>query len=579
MLATAGSLTAVDWVVLASYFAVMLVIGVYFYRFMRHMRDYFSGGNRIPWWLSGGSFYMSTFSVFGFIVYSALAYEYGWLAVTIFWSYIPGTLLCTLVFAKRWRRARIDSPIEYLETRYSPTMRQVCAWHGIPVKIIDDALKLVAIGVFFKASLGLGITESILWSGLIMLAYTFMGGLWAVVVTDFVQFVVMGCAVILLFVLALIRTGGIGGFVDNAPEGTFDFVVQGDYGWVYIVSMVFLYAVSMSSVHWQLIQRFCCVPNEREIKKMGFMVIVLQFITPVLMFVPAMAARQFLGGDVVPREIYPTLCVSLLPAGLLGLMIAAMFAATMSMLSSDYNVCANVITNDVYRRLIRPQATQKELVLVGRVATVSVGLISLAVAFLMIELGGQDLFRSMVKLFSVATAPVAVPMVLGLISRKLSAAGALAGFAAGLILGIVLFAILPGEVNVLGLVIKTENLLLFSTAIVSGVVMVVVSKMLPQSEKEVKRSSLFYARLASAVGQMEEDETGAGGNGSSAFSPFSIVGISVVLIGLIMLAVSPFVAGRVETLLNAGIGAGLTLGGGLTFLAARRSAAKTSNIQ
>jgi hypothetical protein len=90
MVLAAGQLHMADQIVLIGYFLVMLGIGAYFYRFMRRMRDYFSGGNAIPWWLSGASFYMSSFSVFGFVVYSALAYQYGWVAITIFWSYIPG---------------------------------------------------------------------------------------------------------------------------------------------------------------------------------------------------------------------------------------------------------------------------------------------------------------------------------------------------------------------------------------------------------------------------------------------------------------------------------------------------------
>ncbi len=563
MLAASTSLRPADYVVIAGYFVVMLGVGAYFYRRMRRMKDYFSGGNQVPWWLSGASFYMSSFSVFGFIVYSALAYKYGMVAVAVFWSYIPGTLLCAFVFSRRWRRARIDSPIEYLESRFSPAMRQVCAWHGIPVKIIDDALKLVAIGIFFSVSLGLDIHQSILWSGLIMLAYTFMGGLWAVIVTDYLQFVIMTAAVVVLFVLAMARAGGMGAFVEHAAPGSFALVVA-EYSWMYIASMVFLYAVSMCSVHWQLIQRFCCVPDEREARKMGVLVAVLQLVTPVIMFVPAMAARQFLGGDIEPRQIYPELCNALLPAGLLGLMIAAMFAATMSMLSSDYNACASVLTNDVYRRLLRPAASERELVLVGRVATVAIGVVALVIAFVMVGLGGEDLFRSMVKLFSVATAPVAIPMVLGLISRRMTALSALSGFAIGLGLGLGLFVLLPDTVVALGVEMKKENLLLFVTAAATYLTMEVVSRWRAADAAERARIKAFGRRLATPIGASPLDQPVVDTEARAAASPFRLVGVCTACIGGLMLLIVPLVERSLAFWLDLGIGVALLLIGWAT---------------
>src|SRR3972149_2507465 len=145
--------TGPDDFVLIGYFVLMLGIGAYFYRFMKGMKDYFSGGNTIPWWLSGASFYMSSFSAFAFVTYSALAYKYGWVAVTLYWVTVPATIFSVVLFAKKWRRARIDSPVEYLETRYSPALRQLFAWQGVPAIMVDDGLKLIAIGTFIAVSL------------------------------------------------------------------------------------------------------------------------------------------------------------------------------------------------------------------------------------------------------------------------------------------------------------------------------------------------------------------------------------------------------------------------------------------
>jgi SSS family transporter len=571
-----GRLAWTDYSIIVGYFVVMLGIGAYFYRLMRRMRDFFTGGNAIPWWLAAASHYMSSFSVFAFVANTTLVYLYGWVGITLFWCQIPGTILCTLVFAPRWRRARIDSPIEYLEARYNPAIRQLCAWHGIPFKIIDDALKLVAIGLFFSGGLGLDLKQSMLWSGLIMLAYTFMGGLWAVVVTDFVQFVVMGAAVLVLFVLSLVRTGGAGALVANAPEGAFR-LVSGEYGWAYVAAMVFLYVISMSSVHWGLIQKFCCVPTERDVRKMGWTIAVLQLITPVLMFLPGLAARQFLGPDQDAGQIYPIVCAELLPAGLLGLMIAAMFSATMSMLSSDYNACASVLTNDVYRRMIRPQASERELVLVGRLMTLLVGALALVIAFSMVGegAGGEKLFRNMVKLFSVATAPVAVPMILGLIVRRLSGASAVAGLLTGLAVGLIGFRRLGDEVALAGTLVKKENLLLVATAVTSAVTMIVASLLLPQKAAEQSKVSAFFARLAAPVGMLPGDIEVGSASARQAAGPFRVVGICTILIGALMVAIAPFVPPRLGFWLDLLLGVAMVVGGGAAMLLARRALAAT----
>lgn len=566
-----------DLFILVAYFVLMLGIGAYFYRYMKGMKDYFSGGNNIPWWLSGVSFYMSSFSVFAFVYYSALAYKYGWVAVTLFWVTIPATIIGVLLFASRWRRARIDSPVEYLETRYGAGVRQLFAWQGIPVKVIDDAFKLVAIGTFISVGLGLPLGQSMLWSGLIMLAYTFMGGLWAVAVTDFIQFVVMAAAIVVLLPLALIRTGGISGFINNSPEGFFD-LTQPQFSPIYIASNMVLFTLAYSSVQWQLIQRYYCVPKEKDARKVGWLVVVLNLITPPLMFIPAMAARQFLP-DIADKAVYPSLCVELLPAGMLGLVIAAMFSATMSMLSSDYNVCASVLTNDVYRRLIHPRASQRTLVTVGRLMTLLIGFIALGLAFLFSAGSGEDMFRNMVKLFSIATAPVAIPMLLGLLSGRMSNAGTLAGFMAGITTGLALFIWGPEEGELFGAVWRKENLLLFSTATATILSMLVVSWGSQRTESERETAEEFMDRLDVPIGQMEGDVPPTEPGEKGAISPFGVVGISTAIIGAMMLGVIPWVREGLAFGLALAIGLVLLIGGGIVAKKSRPSKSALAQLE
>ena len=133
-----------------------------------------------------------------------------------------------------FRSARIDSPVEYIETRYSPVLRQLFAWQGVPVKIIDDGIKLFATGKFISICAGIPITYSILGAGGIMLLYTFLGGLWAVAVTDFIQFVVLSVCILVILPLSVSKAGGLVAIWENSPDGFFH-MTSAPFGWIYVV--------------------------------------------------------------------------------------------------------------------------------------------------------------------------------------------------------------------------------------------------------------------------------------------------------------------------------------------------------
>ncbi len=550
----ARELMTPDYAMLVGYFVLMLGIGFYFYRHMKQMKDYFSGGNAIPWWLSGVSFYMTSFSVMAFVNYPAICYKQGWVGITLLWVAIPATLFSAMVFGGRWRRARIQSPVEYLETRYSPVLRQVFAWQGLPVKLVDDGIKLVATATFISVSAGLDPKISLLSVGTIMLLYTFMGGLWAVAVTDFIQFVVLTVGVIVVLPLSISKAGGLTAILNDSPKEFFSLTSK-EYGWEYILPLVLLYGLAWSSINWSLIQRYYCVPKEKDARKVGWLVIGLYIVGPPLMFFPAMAASRFIPNLDDAGHVYPALCNMLLPAGMLGLIIAAMFAATMSTLSSDYNVCASVLTNDIYRRLLRPHASERELVQVGRVMTLVVGIAALGTAYvIMMAAKSEGLFRLMVTLFGVATAPVAVPMLLGLVSKRFTSLSAIVGFFAGTLAGLFLLYVSRSTENMNlagvlwdaaakkftlgGFALDTEIAMFLSTTVVTFVVMAVVSLLIPASVEENARVKGFLARLDVPIGGLPED---APATGSTIMSPFRIVGICIIAIGAMMAVLLPWV--------------------------------------
>ena len=446
----AGGLSPVDYGVVAVFFAAMVGIGVYYGRKSTSSAQFFGNDKTVPWWLSGISFYMNSFSALAFVMYSALAYKFGWVPVTVSWLSVPAVLLGAWFLAVRWRRAAQGSPIDFVATRYTPSMCSTLAVLGLPMQLLDNALKLLAIGTVVGVGMGFPLFWAICLSGLIIVLYTFLGGLKATLACDFIQFFVILAVVFALPPLCLGRLAALDGsfslahglsvFIDRAPEGFFSFTA-GKYTWVYM--LVFFCCVgSTLSTNWSLVQRYYSTRSDRDAKKMAYLVAALLFLGPPLFFFPAMAARIFLP-DLPESEmngVYAILCREVLPAGMMGLVVAAMFSATMSSLAGNFNAAAAVAVNELYIRFAKSPSPRAKMV-AARTATVLVGGLVVALTFVMqYAQGADDLFNLSNKVFGVLLPPIALPMLGGLLVRRLSRRAGMSGLVGGAAFGLVLFA-------------------------------------------------------------------------------------------------------------------------------------------
>ncbi len=554
-------LETADHIVIIGYFVLLTLIGFYFWRRMRHVRDLFAAGGNVPWWLTGISFYLTGFSAFTFVAYSEMAYRFGIVAMTLAWSAAVAMLAGTIFLAARWQRARIISPVEFLEARFNPVLRQVLAWTGIPLKVIDDGLKIYATGIFVSVGMGYDLRMSILVSGLVMLLYTFMGGLWAVMVTDYVQFIVLTLGVVVLFPLVFSRLGSFEALFAGAPAD-FASPVGGPITPLYVLAFYLLVMLSYNG-NWAYAQRFYSVRDEREARKAGLLAVGLKIIGPPLFILPAVAARTLMPELMVPpnspQYTYAALALEFLPAGLMGLMIAAMFSATMSTLSADYNVMASVITEDFYRRLIDPDASQRRLVLVGRLATLAVGALTVGIGMLLITTAQRGLFEVMVTVFGLFVGPMLVPMLAGLVSRRLTARGAAAGIVAGLIAGVSLFSYktwwLVGrpDIDPNWLRYDYEALTIFTNVGVTIATMTIVTALETVHPDERRRIADFFARLTRP--KHLDAPTGTGGD--EVFSPLPIIAQVTAGTGALLLIAAAVQSSGIGQMIN--IGAGTTV--------------------
>jgi SSS family transporter len=512
-----------DLAVLTAYFATMIGVGFAYSRHMKSLDLYFAGGKQLSWWLGGISFLMAYVSALSIVVYAGLGYQYGLVALSIYWTTVPGTLLTTWLLARRWRRAGVLTPMEFLETRFSSLVRQLFAWSGIPLRVIDEGLKIVAIGIFVSAGLKISPIIAMVAVGLITLLYTVAGGLWAVVITVFVQFVLVSTAVLMLVPLAWRAAGGWKHFISAVPP---DFLrpVHVPYTWEYIGAFLVLSGLSLAG-NWSLIQRFYSARNDRECRGVGWFASLLFFLLPPLWIFTGMFARAFIplqGFD--PQTIYARVSAALLPPGMLGLLIAALFAATMSVLSSGYNVIAAVLTVDVHQRLIHPHASQRELVGVGRILTAFVALFPLGIA-LAVTYFHWTIFDTMVAAFGFFLPPTVLPVLAGLLSRRLSAGGALAGFTVGMGMGLAFLAY--------KWIFKPASLSSFQAAsivIPAGIttlVLVVAAYAFPATGEAAERASAFFDRLSRPALSTSAAE----------ISPAPVAGLVIGLMGLVLLVI------------------------------------------
>jgi SSS family solute:Na+ symporter len=510
-----------DLAVLAAYFLTMIGVGIVYARQMKTLDLYFAGGKQLPWWIAGVSFVMSYVSALSIVVYAGLGYRYGFVALSIYWTTVPATLVITWLLARRWRRAGIITPVEFLETRFSPAVRQVFAWSGIPLKVLDEGLKIVAIGIFVATAMRISPFQAMVLVGLVALVYTVLGGLWAAVITDFVQFVLVTTAIVMLVPLAFRRAGGWHNFLARVPHG-FLHPVGGPYGWTYVGAFLVLSVLSLAG-NWSLIQKFYSARSDSECRGVGWLASAIFFLLPPAWILTGMFARVFISPNGIdPQSIYARVSYKLLPPGMFGLVVAALFAATMSVLSSGYNVTAAVLTVDVHQRWVHPGASQHELVVVGRVLTAVVALAALGIGFL-VTAYHWTIFSTMVTGFGFFLPPTVLPVLAGLLSRRLSARGALAGFFAGIGIGLVFLMI-----EWLG---HPANLTVFQAAsiivpaVATTLVLVAAARWFPARGEADARAADFFARLKRPSAPADRPLT----------SPVPVAGIVILIMGLVLL--------------------------------------------
>ncbi|MBL1067501.1 sodium:solute symporter family protein [Streptomyces sp. 7-21] len=414
-------MSALDWIVVAAYFLVVVAIGWWSKNRIHTVSDFFTARGRIPWWLSGISHHMSGYSAVMFVAFAAVAYDTGF-TVYVWWALTIGLGIGigAFLFAARWNRLRakhgVDSPLQYLTQRYNLPTQQVLAYSGAALKVVDIAAKWVAISVLLQGFADIPLAWGIAFTGVATMAYMTVGGLWADVLTDMGQFVIQAVAGIAM-VIAVAGELGVGfpfTMWGDLPDGHGD-PIAGDVTLMLVLAFLLVKTFEYNGGMWNLAQRYMSAPSGSEAKRAALLSSVLWLVWPMVLFMPMFAAPLIVPGLDNGEESYIEMAKELLPAGLIGLMLAGFFSHTMAMVASDSNVITAVITRDI-APVIAPRVrrfSDAAQLMFARITTVSFVSLSMIIA---ITTGGEGfVLEVVVDLVAATMGPISIPLMLGML--------------------------------------------------------------------------------------------------------------------------------------------------------------------
>lgn len=377
----------VDLVVILAFTILVFICGLSFSKTGKNMKSYFAAGGALPWWMSGLSLFMSFFSAGTFVVWGSIAYSSGWVAITIQWTMCIAGLIIGFIIAPKWQKTKALTAAEFITDRLGYNSQKIYTYLFLMISVFTTGAFLYPVAKIVEVSTGIPISASIIFLGILILIYTAVGGLWAVIVTDVLQFVVLTAAVLIVVPLSFDKIGGVDNFINQAPDNFFNFVNE-EYTWPFMVAFG-LYNLFFIAGNWAYIQRYTSVATPRDAKKVGWLFGILYAVSPLVWMLPPMIYRVLnpdLGG-LADEGAYLLMCKEVLPIGMLGLMLGGMIFATSSSVNTTLNISAGVLANDVYRHFF-PDTSGEKLVKVGKLSTVGLGIITILIALLVPYMGG-----------------------------------------------------------------------------------------------------------------------------------------------------------------------------------------------
>lgn len=410
--------SAIDASVIVIFSVFIMLVGFSFSGTGRNLKSFFAGGEAVPWSIGGLSLFMSFFSAGTFVAWGSIAYKYGWVAITIQWTMCIGGLITGLYLAPKWKATGNLTAAEFIKERLGEKVQKSFIYIFMLVSLFIKGSVLYSVARLVGSSLDLPLVPVTIVLGILMIAYTAVGGLWAVMVTDILQFVILTAAVLLIIPLVFQEAGGFSNFIAKKPEGFFD-VVNGEYTWGFIAAFA-IYHIFYIGGNWTFVQRYTSVDTPKSASKVAFLFAALYVISPILWMLPPMVYKTINPGlmGLDTENAYLLVCKQVLPAGLMGLILTGMYFSTSASANTALNVVSAVFTNDIYKGSINPNASDKKLMRVARTSSWLFGFGMIAVALIVPYIGGIVEFT--LSIGAITGGPLLAPPIWALFSKRLT---------------------------------------------------------------------------------------------------------------------------------------------------------------
>jgi solute:Na+ symporter, SSS family len=459
------TLSGVDLAIIALYFVAVLGIGFYLKRFTKTGEDFFLAGREMTAWVAGLSFLAANLGSLELMGWAAAAYQYGILAAHWYWiGAIPAMLFLAIVMIPFYYISKTHSVPGYLKLRFGEPARALSAISFGAMTVLMSGINMYSMALVMKVVLGWDIHFSIWVSSITVAVYVGLGGLLSAIFNEVLQFVLIWLGAMLISIIGLIETGGWNGMVarihQNWPGGDYTHLwstlgsFQDNPMGINWVGIVFGLGAVISMGYWTtdflVVQRVISAKDLRSAKLAPIIGAAFKMCVPFIVILPGLLglavlpehltgeAQAVATGGHSYNEVLPIMLARYCGPGLLGLGITALIAGFMSGMAGNVSAFATVWTYDIYRAMIRKDATDEHYVSVGRWCTILGVLVSIGTAYLVMQfLSIMDYVQA---LFSFFIAPLFGTVLLGMLWKRATPAGGFWGLLAGTLSSIGMYA-------------------------------------------------------------------------------------------------------------------------------------------
>ncbi len=422
-------LSTLDLGIFLLYIAGVLLVGLYASRKGKQTkRDYFLAGDKLPWWMIGGSIIASNISSHHLVGAMGAAYDRGFVVIAMEWGAILiGFNALLWIFLPFYIRNGFYTVPQFLQKRFGASSRATYAFLILLTYVFVEISAVLYLGALALHSLlDIPVFVSILTLALLTGVYTIAGGLRAVIWTEMLQLGILVIGGAILTVATMNAAGGI----DTLLETTKDWHLflpadDPDFPWTMYLGGTLCISVFYCATNQFIVQRVLAAKNEWHARMGVVFGDYLKFLVPLIITLPALVAHKIVPELEKPDLLFPTLVKMLLPSGLIGLVMAGLIAAVMSHLSGAINSCTTILTVDVYLTFFRKAATEKQAVRFGRLSGIVIIVLGILCTIILMNYSEKPIFIYLMNAYGLFTPGIATMFLLGILWKKTTEAGAL----------------------------------------------------------------------------------------------------------------------------------------------------------